>query len=81
MFEEVNKILSEWDPIGVGTPLSLSEYRQYVPKIISLMSNRIKLEQYLVEILENMGLSYNPNDYSHRKDIQEVIKKILSIKV
>ncbi|NLF42136.1 MAG: hypothetical protein GX587_05520 [Bacteroidales bacterium] len=80
MFEEVNKVLSEWDPIGVGTPLSLSEYRQYVPKIISKMTNRMELEQSLIEVLENMGLSYNPNDCSHRKDIQEVIRKILSIR-
>lgn len=80
MFDEINKIMSEWDPIGVGYPLSLSEYKQYTPMIISLMPDKTSLEHYFIELLGNMGLDFDPNNHSHQQDVQMVVERILAIK-
>jgi len=70
MFEKINEILAQWDPIGVGNTISESEYTQYVLPIMSLKEDKIGLENYLKKILDHIGLSYNPNG--------ELLKKISS---
>ena len=32
--EMINRILAEWDPIGVGYELAIDEYRGYIPVIL-----------------------------------------------
>lgn len=76
MFEEVNLILSEWDPIGVGSPISIYEYKQYVPTLIKHIESRIELEQCLINIIINLGLCYNSNDEIQKVDIQNIVDKL-----
>lgn len=80
MIEKINKILSEWDPIGVGYPLSLDEYKQYAPKIKDLINDEGKLKNYFIEILDYMGLNYDPNNTEQQNDIIQVTKKVLILK-
>lgn len=79
MIEKINKILSEWDPIEVGYPLSLEEYKKYSSKINMLMTNENELRTYIIKILNEMGLNYNHNDSIQKKDIDKVVQKILRL--
>lgn len=79
MIEKINKILSDWDPIGVGYPLSFDEYKQYAPKIKTLINDERKLTDYIIEILNQMGLDYDPKDINQQNDIDQTVKKLLNI--
>ncbi|WP_051697967.1 hypothetical protein [Prevotella sp. 10(H)] len=80
MVEKINDLLAEWDPIGIGLPMSKYEYVQYVPNIISQKDNYLKLKEYIFTMLDNMGLYYNSESEVVQKDIEELIYKIQAIK-
>lgn len=79
MTESINKILAEWDPIGVGHPICNHEYRQYIPEIIQASSSQEKLELSLAKIINNLGLDFDTNDLNQRKEINEVAEKIIKV--
>ena len=56
----INRILAEWNPIGVGYELAIDEYRDYIPVILQFCHDKKKLINYLQNILVNeMGLEYD----------------------
>lgn len=57
MINDIIKILSEWDPIGVGYPLSLSEYSHYAPKLSRLITDEEGLRKCIYRIVDELGLS------------------------
>ena len=77
--EQINLVLSKWDPIGVGLPLSTSEYQDYIPRIVYAMGNRKEPEKCLESILNDMESGYNSKASSHKKDLLSVVDKILAI--
>lgn len=74
-FETVNRILGDWNPIGVPNNLKLEEYQGYVSKFIKARDN---LDAIIIE-LEKIALDiggYSADNLSHRKDIEDTAKVI-----
>jgi len=80
MFEKINNILAEWDPIGVGLPISKYEYTQYIPRIIFLRDDYSKLKEYIYTILNNMGMYYDTESETVKNDIENLIYQIQNIR-
>ena len=38
-FDTINKIVADWDPLGVGETIAEDEYAGYIPEIIQVMKN------------------------------------------
>jgi hypothetical protein len=53
MIENINQILAEWDPIGVGEIMATEEYRGYIRVILKPINNRQQLMNCLKDILIN----------------------------
>lgn len=54
----INKILAEWNPLGVPAEMAETEYYGYVDAIISNMHSKVELKSCLTQILtEEMGLT------------------------
>ena len=68
--EMINRILAEWDPIGVGYELAIDEYRGYIPVILRFCHDKKKLINYLQNILVNK--KYNT-------DIQLICDRIIQV--
>lgn len=79
MFEQINNILTKWDPICIGLPIAQSEYTQYVTPIILLKDNQFELEKYLYKILDDLGLSYDKEDQFVKDDIHNLTIEIQAI--
>jgi hypothetical protein len=78
LIENINKILSEWDPIGVGTTVATSEYKGYIPIILQNVNNTNLLEKCLENILVNqMELDYDAANESHINELQQVCNNII----
>lgn len=81
IFERINDIVAEWDPIGVGAFIAPAEYRAYIPGIINRLHDRAALKAYLEHILvKMMGLAYNPENDMHRKDIENICNRLMQVK-
>lgn len=79
IYDEINNILSEWNPIGVDNEIASDEYKGYIPAIINASNNDEKLVACLEDILNKMELGYDSSDPLHKEELKVVAKKILSI--
>ena len=78
--EQINTVLMDWNPIGVGADIAESEYEEYIPQLIQKAKDQKELTVYLEKILVNdMGLSYNRDDKTQRESVQTVSNKIVHI--
>ena len=78
--EMINRILTEWDPIGVGYELAIDEYRGYIPVILQFCHDKKKLINYLQNILVNeMGLEYDGRNKKYNTDIQLICDRIIQV--
>ena len=80
MIQKIIEILSEWDPIDVGYPLSLDEYSSYAPKIAKLIDNEAELRSYIVSMLNIMGVLYDNKNSIQKDSIDMVVLKFLTLK-
>jgi hypothetical protein len=79
LVEKINQILAEWDPIGVGKTIATDEYRGYIPIILLSVDDTKTLMHCLSNILNNMGLDYDPSNESHVKDLMQVCDNIIQV--
>ncbi len=80
LFNSINNVLAEWDPIGVGETIATDEYAGYIPSILEVIKNKEKLMFCLKDILVNkIGLEYDPNNKEHLADLQEVCDSIIKV--
>ncbi len=57
--ENTNRILADWNPIGVPAHIAIEEYRVYIPLILRSIENRGQLMNCLEDILVNkLALGY-----------------------
>lgn len=78
LFNSINNVLAEWDPIGVGVAIAKDEYAGYIPSIFKVIENKEKLRLCLEDILVNkIGLEYDSNNKEHFADLQAVCDKII----
>lgn len=77
--DEINKILSEWNPKGVDNEIASDEYKGYIPAIINTSNNDEKLIACLEDILNKMELGYSSSNSLHKEELKVIAKKVLSI--
>jgi len=53
---KVNKVLAQWNPIGVPLDIADSEYTEYVPYIIDAIGDIKEVTNCLLSILRNIGV-------------------------
>jgi len=73
---EVNNILAEWDPIGIGLHdirYPHSEYIQYINSIFQVYESKESLFEYLIELKLSLAGGL---DESIREEIGEIAKNI-----
>ena len=76
IFNKVNLILSEWNPLSLSKVLALDEYRGYVPKIIKSSTTINILIECLEKILIDLGVGYDKDNENHKKDLLNVANSI-----
>lgn len=76
-FESVNKILSNWDPIGVPDNIKFSEYLSYVPSILAVKIDYEKIISVLRQILDS-SVGHDWENPKHRLDIQKTATEIFN---
>lgn len=80
LIDQINKVLINWDPIGVGTDIAETEYIDYIPQIINNATDESQLMVYLEQMLLNdMGLSYNKLNPIQYRTVQSVCTEIFNI--
>ncbi len=78
--ECINRILANWNPIGVPENIAIDEYKGYVPLILKSIESREQLEKCLEDILINkIGTGYDPANKEHLEDLQEICEKIIYV--
>lgn len=80
LYDDINKILSDWNPIGVDKEIALDEYKGYIPSIINASNSEEELIICLENILNELELGYNSSDPIHKNEIKEVTLKIFNTK-
>jgi len=77
--ENINRVLAEWNPIGVNEDIATDEYKSYIPLILNAINNKQQLMNCLEDILVNkIGIDYDPRNRVHLKNLQEVSDKIMA---
>lgn len=80
MHDQINKILADWDPVGVGFDLAKIEYIDYIPAIIENAKNEQALMKYLEQMLiDEMGLSYDQSNSVQYKMLKNICQEIFQI--
>ncbi len=80
IFDEINDIFSEWNPIEVPTDLAKEEYKSYITRIIKVGSNYENIKAELVAILtSDLGANYDENDVIQKNDVERITIQILRI--
>ncbi len=78
LIKQIDQILAEWDPIGVGKGNAADEYSGYIPVIIKSIGNKKTLINCLISILVNdMGLDYDPFNQLQVDDLEQVCENII----
>jgi hypothetical protein len=79
-YNEINEMLAEWDPIGIGYPLSKDEYKGLIPKIYEAYKNGEDLKKVFISILQDdFCLSINTEDINLNRDLEELISRLMEI--
>jgi hypothetical protein len=80
-FEEVNRILEEWNPIGVTQDIAKDEYKAYIPLILNSIGDRKQLMSCLEDILINkLEIGYDPTNKKHLNDLEQVCDTLMAIR-
>lgn len=81
--DEINKIMADWDSIGVDKVvkgIAMLEYKDYLIDIYDLRHKNEDLISYLENMLMNvMGVAYDPNNENHKNDLLNVVEKIMKV--
>jgi len=78
--ENLNRILAEWNPIGVPYHIAAEEYKGYIPSLLQSIENRQQLRDCLEDILINkLEIGYDPTNKEHSEDLQQVCEKLIQV--
>ncbi len=78
--ENINLVLTEWNPIGVPDYIATEEYKSYIPLILQSIENRQELMNCLEDILINkIEIDYDPTNEEHSEDLQQVCDKLIQV--
>ena len=77
--EQINDILSEWNPLDVPAFIASEEYMNYVDLIINIGRNINALRRYFISlIIDRLGLEYDPSNLEQINSIENVIEKVMN---
>lgn len=80
LIENINAILSDWNPIDIDSNMATDEYRCYIPLILRSLKDENSLFICLSEILVNrIGLEYNSENPEHFASVRDVCHKIMAL--
>lgn len=78
LFDEINKILSDWNPVEVPIDIAENEYKSYVTRIINIGANYDKVKAELITILTtDMGLTFDENDLYQQDELDKVARRVM----
>jgi hypothetical protein len=78
--ENINLVLTEWNPIGVPDAIATEEYRSYIPLILQSIENQQRLMNCLEDILINkIEIDYDPTNKEHSEGLQQVCDKLIRV--
>ncbi len=78
-FGNVNKVLMEWNPLGVIGPALSDEYLGLIPLILS-QENKYNLESFLKQFMyQKYGLEYRDLNQVEEMEFYSVINNISKI--
>jgi len=77
--EQINDILSEWNPLDVPAFIVSEEYINYVDSIINIGRDINALRIYFISlIIDRLGLKYDPSNLEQINSIENVIEKVMN---
>jgi len=77
--EQINDILSEWNPLDVPAFIASEEYMNYVDSIINIGRNINALRRCFISlIIDRLGLEYDPSNLEQINSIENVIEKVMN---
>ena len=77
--EQINDILSEWNPLDVPAFIASEEYMNYVDSIINIGRDINALRRYFISlIIDRLGLKYDPSNLEQINSIENVIEKVMN---
>lgn len=78
--EDLNRVLAEWNPIGVDPAMADEEYKSYIPLILEYIENKQQLENCLEDILINkLEVGYDPTIKEHLDDLHRVCDSLIQV--
>ncbi|MEY2670765.1 MAG: hypothetical protein RLZZ577_1081 [Bacteroidota bacterium] len=77
--EEINQVLSEWDPNGVGEEIARDEYRGYISNIIKSSGSKDGIMKCLEKIVDELEVGFDVNDEKQNQDLQIVCNRIYEV--
>ena len=81
IIEDINKIISEWDPLDVGDDIATDEYKRYIPLILKHTKNKEDLTICLEDVLmDSLKIGYDRENEEHKNSLKNVVEKIMSIR-
>jgi len=81
IIEDINKIISEWDPVDVGEDIATDEYKRYIPLILKHTENKEDLTLCLEDVLMNgLKIGYDRENDEHKNSLKNVVEKIMNIR-
>ena len=77
--EQINDILSEWNPLDVSAFIVSEEYMNYVDSIINIGRDINALRRYFISlIIDRLGLKYDPSNLEQINSIENIIEKVMN---
>ena len=77
--EQINDILSEWNPLDVPAFIVSEEYMNYVDSIINIGRDINALRRYFISlIIDRLGLKYDPSNLEQINSIENIIEKVMN---
>lgn len=78
--DKINKVLAEWNPLGVPDELATEEYTSYISTIIRFANDEKQLKNYLEQVLiDDLATGYDKSKKEHYEDLEKVVKKLHEI--
>jgi len=79
IFEKINLVLAQWNPLNVDSHIAIDEYKRYVPLILNALADKNKLMNCLEHILNKMESGYDSQNEKHFKDLEAICNEIISV--
>ncbi len=77
--QEINRIIKEWNPLGVVGPALEDEYLGLVPSILKLKTE-FELENFIISELDaKYGIDCKDENGNSNQDLTDVVNKLSKV--